>query len=114
MAILFSHVTLSNEYYGTTEFLVSGYPQDADDLQGWCAFDDYMDEVEDSCAIDVHVEAYLYGEGETVTATPEEVAYMMMRMNWDSEFLGDHCDNIGDRDFVIDCDGDEVFGYDWP
>ena len=58
MAILFSHVTLSNEYYGTTELLVSGYPQDADDLQGWCAFDDYMDEVEDSCAIDVHVEAY--------------------------------------------------------
>ena len=74
MAILFSQVTLSNEYYGTTEFLVSGYPQDADDLQGWCAFDDYMDEVQDSCAIDVHVEAYLYGEGETVTATPEEVA----------------------------------------
>ena len=114
MAILFSHVTLSNEYYGTAEFLVSGYPQDTDDLQGWCAFDDYMDEVEDSCAIDVHVEAYLYGEGETVTATPEEVAYMMMRMNWDPEFLGDHCDNIGDHDFVIDWDGDEVFGYDWP
>ena len=39
---------------------------------------------------------------------------MMMRMNWDPEFLGDHCDNIGDRDFVIDWDGDEVFGYDWP
>ena len=114
MAILFSQVTLSNEYYGTTEFFVSGYPQDVDDLQGWCAFDDYMDEIDDSCAIDVHVEAYHYGEGETVTATPEEVAYMMMRMDWDPEFLDDHCDNIGDHDFVIDWDGDEVFGYDWP
>ena len=30
MAILFSQVTLSNDYYGTAEFFVSGYPQDAD------------------------------------------------------------------------------------
>ena len=51
MAILFSQVTLSNEYYGTTEFFVSGYPQDADDLEGWCAFEDYTDEIEDSCAM---------------------------------------------------------------
>lgn len=109
MAILFSQVTLSNEYYGTTEFFVSGYPQDADDLEGWCAFEKYADEIEDSCSIDVHVEAYLYGEGETVTATPEEVAYMMMRMDWDPEFLAEHCDNIGDCDFVIDWDGDPVY-----
>ena len=54
------------------------------------------------------MEAYLYGEGETVTATPEEVAYMMMRMDWDPEFLAEHCDNIGDGDFVIDWDGDPV------
>lgn len=110
MAILFSQVTLSNDYYGTAEFFVSGYPQDADDLEGWCAFDDYTDEIEDSCSIDVHVEAYLYGEGETVPATPEEVAYMMMRMDWDTEYLADRCDNIGDRDFVIDWDGDPVCG----
>ena len=109
MAILFSQVTLSNEYYGTTEFFVSGFPQDADDLEGWCAFEDYTDEIEDSCSIDVHVEAYLYGQGETVTTMPEEVAYMMMRMDWDPEFLAEHCDNIGDCDFVIDWDGDPVF-----
>ena len=105
MAILFSQVTLSNEYYGTAEFLVSGYPQDADDLEGWCAFEDYTDEIEDACTIDVRVEAYLYGEGETVTATPEEVAYMMMRTDRDPEFLADRCENIGDRKFVIDWDG---------
>ena len=69
------------------------------------------DEIEDSCSIDVHVEAYLYGEGETVTATPEEVVCLMMRLDWDPAFLANRCDNIGDRDFVIDWDGDEVFGY---
>ena len=31
--------------------------------------------------------AYLYGEGETVKATPEEVAYMTMREQNDSNFL---------------------------
>ena len=67
-------------------------------------------EVSNDAIIDVHVEAYLYGEGETVTATPEEVAYMMMRMDWDPEFLADRCDNIGDRDFVIDWDGNPVCG----
>ena len=89
MAILFSHVTLSNEYYGTTELLVSGYPQDADDLQGWCTFDDYMDEVEDSCAIDVHVEAYLYGEGleQIAIDTPDGDLYVSFWHISDQYFL---------------------------
>ena len=34
-----------------------------------------MDGVDPGEEVDVHVEAYLYGEGETFKATPEEVAY---------------------------------------
>ena len=113
MAILFSQVTLSNEYYGTTEFFVSGYPQNVDDLQGWCAFDDYTDEIDDACSIDVHVEAYLYGEGETYTASIEEVAYFHLRMQKDERFLSDHCDNIESVDFTIQYDSEELFEVDW-
>jgi hypothetical protein len=113
MAIMFSKVTMRDDY-NESEFFVGGFPQDADDLEGWTAYHEFLDEITEDTVVNVRAQAFLYGEGETVTATPEEVAYMMMRMNWDPEFLGDHCDNIGDRDFVIDWDGDEVFGYDWP
>ena len=44
--------------------------------------------------VSVHVEVYLYGGEETVTATPEEVAYLTMRMERDDRFLAGHCDNI--------------------
>ena len=60
--------------------------------------------------VGVHVEAYLYGEGETVRATPEEVAYFTMRADADEEFLHDHCDNIEDTDFTIRWSPDELYG----
>ena len=49
----------------------------------------------------VHVETYLYGEGETFRASPEEVAYLTMRANRDPAFLSRHCDNISDSDFTV-------------
>lgn len=110
MAIMFSRVTMSNDDYGTSDFLVSGYPQSAEDLEGWSAFEGYTEDIEDPCAIDVFVDVFLYGEGEIVDATPEEVAYMMMRINRDSDFLEDRCTNLGNRNFVIDWDGGPVSG----
>ena len=74
MAVLFSAVTLSADN-NQVEFLTAGIPRDADDLEGWAAFEDFMDELASEQEVGVHVEAYLYGEGETVKATPEEVAY---------------------------------------
>ena len=53
---------------------------------------------------------YLYGEGETFKATPEEVAYFKMRADADEEFLHDHCDNIEDADFTIHWSPDELYG----
>ena len=53
---------------------------------------------------------YLYGEGETFKATPEEVAYFKMRSDADEEFLHDHCDNIEDADFTIQWSPDELYG----
>ncbi len=60
--------------------------------------------------VGVHVEAYLYGEGETVKATPEEVAYFTMRADADEKFLHDRCDNIEDADFTIRRSPDELYG----
>lgn len=98
MALLFSAVTVTagNEEF---EFTVGGIPREYDDLVGWTAFDDFMENVDAETEVSVHAEAYLYGGEETVAATPEEVAYLMMRMERDETFLFGHCDNIEDVDF---------------
>lgn len=92
------------------EFLAAGIPRDADDLEGWTAYENFMDELDSEQEVSVHVEAYLYGEGETFKATPEEVAYFKMRADADEEFLHDHCDNIEDADFTIQWSPDELYG----
>ena len=109
MAVLFSAVTLSADN-NQVEFLTAGIPRDADDLEGWVAFEDFMDELASEQEVGVHVEAYLYGEGESVKATPEEGADFTMRADADKEFLHDHCDNIEDADFTIRWSPDELYG----
>lgn len=109
MAVLFSAVTLTADN-NQVEFLAAGIPRDADDLEGWTAYENFMDELDSEQEVSVHVEAYLYGEGETFKATPEEVAYFKMRADADEEFLHDHCDNIEDTDFTIQWSPDELYG----
>lgn len=109
MAVVFSAVTLTADN-NQVEFLAAGIPRDADDLEGWAAFEDFMDDLDSEQEVGVHVEAYLYGEGETVKATPEEVVYFTMRTDADEEFLHDHCDNIEDADFTIRWSPDELYG----
>ena len=100
MAILFSKVSLKADD-GIEEFLIGGAPSDEDELSGWAPYDDFIGSLTDEAEIEVYVESYLYGEGETVRATPEEVAYMQMRMDRDERFLAEHCDNISDCSLVI-------------
>lgn len=112
MSILFSQVTL-NDGNAECEFLMSGIPREADDMSGWTAYENFMEGVEDESEVAVHVEAYLYGGGETVRATPEEVAYMYSRIANNPDFLSDRCDNIEDVDFTIPWSPDELFGQDF-
>lgn len=98
MALLFSSVTVTAGY-NETEFTVGGIPREYDDLVGWTVFDDFMENIDAETEVSVHAESYLYGGEETVTATPEEVAYLMMRMERDENFLAGHCDNIEAIDF---------------
>ncbi len=111
MALLFSKVTMRDDN-SESEFFVSGFPQDADDLEGWTAYHDFLNDITEDMIVNVHAVAFLYGEGETVKATPEEVAYVKMRDERDPKFLTDHCDCIGESDFNVNWYPDEVFGQD--
>ena len=112
MAWLFSKVTMRDDY-NESEFFVSGFPQEPDDLEGWTAYHEFLDEITEDTIVNIHAEAYLYGEGETVKATPEEVAYMTMRDQNDPNFLSGHCDCIGESDFNLSWYPDELFGQDF-
>ena len=100
MSILFSKVELTTDD-DSAEFLMGGIPHSQDDMDGWTAYEDFIDGIDSESEVSVHAEAYLYGGGETVTASPEEVAYMTIRMNQDDRFLSGHCDNIEDVDFAF-------------
>ena len=109
MAILFSKVTMRDDY-GESQFFVSGFPKEAEDLEGWNAYHAFLGEIEEDTIVNIHAEAYLYGEGETFKATPEEVAYMIMRQERDPDFLADRCRCIGESDFNISWCPGELFG----
>ena len=79
MALLFSAVTVTANNQ-EVEFLVGGIPREFDDLEGWTAFDNFMEDLDEETEVSVHAKAYLYGGEETYKATPEEVAYFMKRI----------------------------------
>lgn len=109
MALLFSAVTVTagND---ETDFLVGGIPKEYDDLEGWSFFDNFIENIREETDVAVHTESYLYGEGETVTAIPEEIAYFMKRMEADDRFLPDHCSHIENADFTIQWSPEELYG----
>ena len=82
MAVLFSAVTLTADN-NQVEFLAAGVPRDADDLEGWTAYENFVDELDSEQEVSVHA---------------------------DEEFLHDHCDNIEDADFTIHWSQDELYG----
>lgn len=57
MAVLFSAVTLTADN-NQVEFLAAGIPRDSDDLEGWTAYENFMDELDSEQEVSVHVEAY--------------------------------------------------------
>ena len=91
MALLFSNVRLSDKEREIS-FLMSGVPTKAEDLQGWTAYEKFISEKSDKTEkINVHVDSYLYGDGEVFVATPEEIAYLTMRLASKPTFLQTSC-----------------------
>ena len=100
MAVRFSAVKLTaNEQ--ECKLLVSGVPTSLGDLEGWKMFETFVGELDEDTKINVQVDTYLYGEGEIFDATPEEVAYMMMRQADNSDFLNSRKD--GSTHAVASC-----------
>lgn len=100
MALLFSKVTLTAEDKQTS-FFVSGSPKSIDEFDGWKAYERFVREIDAECDVGVRVDAYVYGEGKVFTATPEEVAYLTMRVEADAKFLHTLCDKVGENDLTV-------------
>lgn len=67
MAVLFSAVALTAAARGERlEFLVGGIPRNYEDLEGWSAFDNYFENINEDMDISIHADAYLYGESSPV------------------------------------------------
>lgn len=95
MSLLFSNVEVTTENE-SVEFLMGGIPRDEDDLKGWLAYEDFVEVIEDETEISVYAEAYIYGGGESIQASAEEIAYFYSRINGNPDFLSERCDNIED------------------
>lgn len=108
MALLFSTVNAAVEN-DDVDFVVGGIPREEDDLFGWKAYDSFAEALENGTEIHVSASAFLYGEGETVNASGEEVAYLMRRMRADPNFLSEHCDCIEDVSFTFPCETGQDF-----
>lgn len=109
MAVLFSAVTVTAGDQ-EKEFLVRGIPRELGDIEGYTAFEEFMEDIDEETEVSVHAEAYLYGEGETYAATLEELAYFYLRIEMREDFLSARCDNIEDVDFTFGWSPDELFG----
>ena len=93
MALLFSAVTVTAGE-DEIELLVGGIPREYDDLEDWSEFDDLMYFISEETEVSVRAEAYRYGEGESMRASPEEINDLMQRMKDATGFLNRCCSNL--------------------
>ena len=100
MAILFSVVTMKSGE-AESRFLVGGIPRIKNDLNGWTAYEEFMQKVQGASEVNIQGKIYLYGDGEFVNATVEEVAYMYERIKRREDFLQARCQFWGDIGFKL-------------
>ena len=100
MALLFSKVTIQCDF-NEAEFIVGGFPTEPDDLARCDEYQDFLDEIDDETSVIVHVDAYICGNGETIRASPDEVAEISARTENEPDFLPYNCDWVGETDFEI-------------
>ena len=82
-------------------FLVGGIPASQKDLEGWKAFKSFCGQLKGSNPVTVYVETFEYGEGEVFDATPEEVAYIYMRMEIHPDFIENRTKKTGESEFFL-------------
>ena len=88
VALEFSKVTIEADGE-SVNFLISGNPCHGIELYGWAAYEEFIKAHPN--VNEARIQPYSYGEGQLVTASPEEVAYMNMRRQSNPEFLETRC-----------------------
>ena len=110
IAILFSQVKVQSADQAET-FLISGIPKEYDDLTVSVQLEWFLQDIDSDETVQVHADAFLYGEGEAVNATHEELCYFLDRIRRDPHFLESRCQRAGRSEFAFDWSPTELFGY---
>ena len=100
MALLFSVLTMKSGE-AESRFLVGGIPRIKNDLKGWTAYEEFMQKIHGESEVNIEEKIYIYGDGEFVNATVEEVAYMYERIKRREDFLQARCKYWGDIGFKL-------------
>lgn len=86
-----------------------GIPRDSDDLEEWSEAGDYLTDIDSESEVQVQVETFLYGDGETVAATEDDLVKIKDQIRHEPDFLDKHCDNIEDSEFSFVWCPEELF-----
>ena len=108
MAIVFSKIKLTTDTL-EAQFFACGSVKEAEELDSYTLYHEFIDELDSKTEIDVHVDTHIYGEGELLIATPEEMAYITIRHRDDPNFLS-RCKKIDESDFRFAYSPEEFFG----
>ena len=100
MSIRFSRVNAITKGKASI-FLVGGVPASSADLEGWTAYHDFLEGLPKDTVITVCVETFVYGDGDPVDATPEEVAYMYMRSEMRPDFIEARTEKVAESEFFV-------------
>ena len=110
IAILFSQVKVQSADQSET-FLIGGIPKEYDDLTDSIQLEWFLQDIDSDETVQVHADAYLYGEGEVVKATHAELCYFLDRIRLNPNFLESRCQSAGNSEFSFDWSPTELFGY---
>ncbi len=109
IAILFSQVKVQSGDQSET-FLIDGIPEEYDDLTASRQLEWFLQDIDSDATVQVHADAYLYGEGEVVNANYAELCYFLDRIRLNPNFLDSRCQSAGSSDFSFDWSPGELFG----
>lgn len=85
IAILFSQVKVQSADQSET-FLISGIPKEYENLTESVQLEWFLQDIDSDETVQVHADAYLYGEGEVVNATHAELCYFLDRIRLNPNF----------------------------
>lgn len=96
--LLFSSVTMCADGCEST-FYIGGIPREQDDLTDSSDYEEFMSDIAAGTEVQVSVEAYLFGEGETQAASEDELRVFRDIEEMIPDIRRTRCDNIEDLEF---------------